>query len=360
MDDAKNFLLGVMQTLKDRFGNPLISSIVISWCLWNSQLLIILISTGDGGWKSKLDYINHMLYPTGIDRLIDFLIAPVIFAVIWIYLMPSLLSMVAIHHEKTFNKNREHLLKELEKKPISEEDKKILLDRMLKDSNSFQKEKEELSTSYMAAQITITKLEERITNADKQVKEITGQKEQLMSDLQKSVDKNNDILMQLNPSPHTADVMNINEVRANEILQILHIRQRARNIFNPNDIVTNKHINANYPIIPSASFNNTSGLEIINKNEAYDQETIAFLLIINNDADSITTSVTYDGDFYRVLGEYGMKNINNTINNLFSMNFISSMGANGLVTTSRAALAGLFFSRLGFSLVLQPETIQSN
>lgn len=360
MDDAKNFLLGVMQTLKDRFGNPLISSIVISWCLWNSQLLIILISTGDGGWKSKLDYINHTLYPTGIDRFIDFLLAPVVFAVIWIYLMPSLLSMVAIHHEKTFNKNRENLLKELEKKPISEEDKKILLDRMLKDSNSFQKEKETLSASYMAAQITISKLDERIANADNQVKEITSQKEQLMSDLQKSVDKNNELIMQLNPSAQIEDVKKIDEVRADEILQLLHIRKRIGNLYNPSDIVANKYINANYPIISSASFNDKSGLEIIKKNEAYDQEIIAFLLIMNNDANGATNSVTYDRDFYHVLEKYGVKNINNTINNLFSMNFISNVNPNGFVTTTRASLTGLFFSRLGFSLVLQPESTQSN
>ncbi len=47
--------------LYERATSPLLGSFVISWCLWNYKLLLVMFSTGTA--TNKIAYINGVLYP---------------------------------------------------------------------------------------------------------------------------------------------------------------------------------------------------------------------------------------------------------------------------------------------------------
>ncbi|MEG0939709.1 MAG: hypothetical protein RSE32_13605 [Comamonas sp.] len=355
MDDAKNFLLGVMQTLKDRFGNPLISSIVISWCLWNSQLLIILVSTGDGGWKSKLDYINHTLYPSGFDRILDFLVAPLVFSVIWIYLLPNLLSTVAIHHEKTFNKNRNNLLNEMGNRPISDSDRKMLLETMLKEKNSFLKQKEDLSASYTADQVTIARLSEQITNSTEELAKTNEKIKTLSKEHQDSVDREQTLKTKLTPLTQVVDFNKIDKNLAIDLIERISPGKSLKILPNTDDIVNNRYLETRYPITPKISIKTNSDGKLLEKDAIYDQDMIASLLLLRSDSYKTGTYTEFNETIYQRLKEVGVKNLNNTMNNLYAMNLITSVGERGFTASPSAARVGVFLNLLGFYLVEEKE-----
>lgn len=103
MDDAKQVLYSITQTIKDRFGNPLIGSFIITWCIWNYRTLLVIVGSGDGGWEKKIEYISHKLYPTGNYIIFDGFIAPLIGTAIWLFALPWFLKHGAIFHERRRN-----------------------------------------------------------------------------------------------------------------------------------------------------------------------------------------------------------------------------------------------------------------
>lgn len=103
MDDAKGFLQGMLETVRDRLGNPLVSAFACAWAVWNFRLLLVLIGDGEGGWLAKLKYIDERLMPNRLDWLVHGYLVPLAAALVWIYLLPPILRRVAAHHEKSRN-----------------------------------------------------------------------------------------------------------------------------------------------------------------------------------------------------------------------------------------------------------------
>jgi len=147
MDDAKNFVLGIFQTVKDRFGNPLVSAFVVSWAIWNFRLLLVLLGSGDGGWQTKITYIDKQLMPEWVDWGIHGFLIPIAFALLWIYILPPALRTVAAYHESSQNKTREAIFTATEARTLSAEEALNLRQVMVKQRAEWQSEKAEIVQS---------------------------------------------------------------------------------------------------------------------------------------------------------------------------------------------------------------------
>ena len=147
MDEAKTFLLGVMQTARERFGNPLISAFAIAWAIWNFRLLLVLIGNGEGGWQAKITYIDTRLMPHWWNWAWHGFLVPAISALAWIYLLPPLLRKVASDHEKHQNQTRDAIFAATESRTLSADEALTLRSVMVKQRAEWHTEKAETVAS---------------------------------------------------------------------------------------------------------------------------------------------------------------------------------------------------------------------
>ncbi len=176
MDDAKNFVLGIFQTVKERFGNPLISAFVIAWGIWNFRLLLVLIGSGDGGWQAKITYIDTKLMVHWWHWAVHGTVVPLLAALLWIYALPPLLRRVAAHHEKHTNLTREALFQITETRTISEDEASEMRSVMLRQRAEWRRDKIETKQSLEDYERTVSEKLDRVQALEKQLQ---AQKEEL-------------------------------------------------------------------------------------------------------------------------------------------------------------------------------------
>lgn len=101
MDEAKQFLAGLMKALQDRLGNPFVGAFVIAWTIWNFRLVLVLVGSSDaGGWQAKIQYIDTKLMVSWRDWAIHGYLVPAIGALLWIFVLPPVLARIAAKHER--------------------------------------------------------------------------------------------------------------------------------------------------------------------------------------------------------------------------------------------------------------------
>lgn len=176
MDDAKNFVLGIFQTVKERFGNPLISAFVIAWVVWNFRLLLVLIGSGEGGWQAKITYIDTKLMVHWWHWVVHGTLVPLVAALLWIYVLPPLLRRVAAHHEKHTNLTREALFQISGTRTLSEEEASEMRSVMLRQRAEWRKDKLETKQSLEDYERTIS---EKLAQVETLEHQIQAQREEL-------------------------------------------------------------------------------------------------------------------------------------------------------------------------------------
>lgn len=123
MDDAKTFVLGMMQTVRERLGNPFVSAFAISWLIWNFRLVLIFVGdAGPGGWHQKIKYIDEKLMVSRADWFWHGFAVPTIGAAIWIFALPPALRWIAVWHEKNKSKAQEMIYDATKARVLSVED----------------------------------------------------------------------------------------------------------------------------------------------------------------------------------------------------------------------------------------------
>jgi hypothetical protein len=137
VDDTKEFIASMIKTVRDRLGNPLISAFVISWLIWNFRVVLVLIGSGDGGWRAKINYLDSQLMVGWSAWPLHGLLVPLGIALVWIFAMPGVLRRVAVFHEGPSHVTKAEVLKALEKAPISEEERIGLWASMAKERKQF-------------------------------------------------------------------------------------------------------------------------------------------------------------------------------------------------------------------------------
>jgi hypothetical protein len=144
MDEAKQFVAALATTLRDRLGNPLVSAFSIAWLIWNFRIVLVLVGTGDGGWKSKIDYLDRVLMVPASSWLWHGLLIPLVIALVWIFALPWVLRKIAIAHEMQANKTKEALLTARNEAPISAEERAVLWSKMHAERKAWGEERKEL------------------------------------------------------------------------------------------------------------------------------------------------------------------------------------------------------------------------
>lgn len=183
MDDAKAFMLGLMQTARERFGNPLIGAFAIAWALWNFRIILILVGSGDGGWKAKIEHIDTKLMPHWYDWAIHCYLVPAVFAIVWIYVLPPILRKVAAHHEKNISRNREAIFSVTETRLLSTEEAMHMRQVILKQRAEWLAEKythsQALETYAKQFKESSQEIEEKI----KKISELKRENEDLLNQI---------------------------------------------------------------------------------------------------------------------------------------------------------------------------------
>jgi hypothetical protein len=98
MEAIKDLWNSIRLNLLDRLGNPLVGAFGLAWCVWNFRLL--LVAFGDGEWKPKIEYIDNSLMARWSDWLVHGYLAPLFFALIWVFAFPFLFRRVMVFHRE--------------------------------------------------------------------------------------------------------------------------------------------------------------------------------------------------------------------------------------------------------------------
>lgn len=111
MDTISDAINSVKASLYERISNPLLSSFVISWCIWNYKFVLVALSSSMGTVQ-KLDYIKTSLYPFGFFpwntpengwTILSLFIGPIVTTLAYLYLIFPRLG------KKVFEDHKEHI-----------------------------------------------------------------------------------------------------------------------------------------------------------------------------------------------------------------------------------------------------------
>lgn len=160
MDDAKNFVLSMMNTVKERIGNPFIGAFATAWFIWNFKIVLVVLSKGEGGWKAKIQYIFIELMPTKLDWFFHGYLVPAAAASIWIFALPPVLRKIAVWHEEQENLTRKDIYKASEKRILTKEDEIALRAHIVEERLKISSERENILKSLEDG----TKREERLVS----------------------------------------------------------------------------------------------------------------------------------------------------------------------------------------------------
>lgn len=128
MDAIKDLWDSIRLNLLDRLGNPLVGAFGLAWSIWNFRIL--LVAFGEGGWKPKIEYLDQRLMPAWSDWLVHGYLIPLVFALTWVFVFPSLFRRVMVFHRKQAAKTARAVMIADGIQPISAEEASQLRLRM--------------------------------------------------------------------------------------------------------------------------------------------------------------------------------------------------------------------------------------
>ncbi|WP_407715773.1 hypothetical protein ACJJWD_09460 [Comamonas testosteroni] len=170
MDEAKNFMLGMMQTVKERIGNPFVGAFATAWFIWNFKIVLAVL--GKGPWEAKIKYIYKDLMPNQWDWFVHGYLIPGSIAAVWIFLLPPVFRKITIWHEKQINLNREAIYGVTNQKVLTSDEATDLRNHILEEKLKIINDKEKLSKSLTDNQVLIKKLSDEVEQRTKQNEEL--------------------------------------------------------------------------------------------------------------------------------------------------------------------------------------------
>lgn len=179
MDDAKNFVMGLLQTARDRFGNPFISAFAFAWFAWNFRLILVIVGDGSGGWEAKIKYIDSKLMVHWYDWLIHGYVVPSAFALFWIFAMPPVLRKFAARHEQNVSRTRDEIFSYTNQQTLTPDEALTLRSTMVRQRADWQTEKAAIVTSLETIVSTDQAKDTRIQQLSNEVTGLKSEIEQL-------------------------------------------------------------------------------------------------------------------------------------------------------------------------------------
>lgn len=83
---VRDLMESVSAYLRDRIANPLGGALLIAFLAWNHPAIFVLFSSEPIKWR--LAYIDYVLYPSPIDKVIHLVVIPAILALIYLFAYP--------------------------------------------------------------------------------------------------------------------------------------------------------------------------------------------------------------------------------------------------------------------------------
>ena len=77
----------IWESLVDRVRNPLLTGFVISWCVVNYKLVVVLLANEH--YEKKFAFIENVLYAELNESLIRLALLPTLFAAIYVFVLPG-------------------------------------------------------------------------------------------------------------------------------------------------------------------------------------------------------------------------------------------------------------------------------
>ncbi|MEL4279550.1 hypothetical protein [Shewanella mangrovisoli] len=192
----EQFTNSIKATLYDRVSSPLSSSFLVSWCLWNYKILIVLFSSMEPYQKyNAIDiFISTSLFSTPFYEPLGYLMSngfvyPLLSALAYIFIYPIPSKYIYKYHIKQLSllKQARNTIEELEVLTVDEslKIKKFALGQergfietiKIKDDEIAEKNKE------------IERINSRLIDKDIKINELTGQVGSLTESVSKHVDE---------------------------------------------------------------------------------------------------------------------------------------------------------------------------
>lgn len=192
----EQFTNSIKATLYDRVSSPLSSSFLVSWCLWNYKILIVLFSSMEPYQKySAIDiFISTSLFSTPFYEPLGYLMSngfvyPLLSALAYIFIYPIPSKYIYKYHIKQLSllKQARNTIEELEVLTVDEslkikryalgQERGFIETIKIKDDEIAEKNKE------------IESINSRLIDKDIKINELTGQVGSLSESVSKHVDE---------------------------------------------------------------------------------------------------------------------------------------------------------------------------
>jgi len=131
MGNLSDAITSMKATLYERISNPLLSSFLISWFIWNYKLVLVFLSSSMETLE-KIEYIKNNLFPFCFNELLSLqngltilflLIGPVVTALLYLYVIYPMLGKKVYEHHKEHIREYEEIKVKIEgKTSMSDED----------------------------------------------------------------------------------------------------------------------------------------------------------------------------------------------------------------------------------------------
>ncbi|MDI9853610.1 hypothetical protein [Comamonas sp. 17RB] len=351
MDDAKNLMLSMMNTLKERIGNPLIGAFATAWVVWNFKIVLVIFSKGDGGWKAKNDYIFKDLMQDWSDWLLHGYVVPLGIACIWIFALPPILRKISCWHEKQNNLTREKLFEATQEKVLSKADEQALREHILaerlkiienreRDAKALQgliEDNSKISNSNIELQKEITRLIEINKESIKKEQDLSSR----LKNLAREVDPPAVLI--------NSEIFN-DKVKFDAALELIGFKEPYSNKLYTSFIKNEKN-NFIIPMIflRDAAFQN---VVIFDRNQILDENIMISIMVLSKQMQHTKShSMSYLKD---QLNRVGVKNAESLVERLLMHKYLRGISAGDgnifYVMDHRMTAANDFLLRIGFEL----------
>ncbi|CAM4267660.1 hypothetical protein COAQ111491_14155 [Comamonas aquatilis] len=350
MDEAKNFMLGMMQTLKERIGNPFVGAFAAAWLVWNFKIVLVVL--GKGPWEAKIKYIYKDLMPDRIDWFFHGYLIPGAVAAIWIFLLPPLFRKITVWHEKQINLNREAIYGVTEQKVLTNEEAVSLRTHILEEKTKLLDQKEKFSKSLTDHALEIQNLNSQIQNLSSEKQAAEKDKNELNNRIVESRTELNSLKESIKPKISHLDFSTVNlsnDGLHEELLSIgfnLEIRAFSRN---DQFITIDKKYNY-WPLIANGSLS-FRGQYLLPDRTFIDESCATIIVIIHALTRKLHKKIIPISELITECTLIELPNILSSFDHLISVNLISyTDNESDFYQTSSSARIAHQFIQIGFRL----------
>ena len=351
MNEAKQFMMSMMQTMKERIGNPFIGAFAAAWLIWNFKIVLVIIGNGKEGWRDKIKFIFIELMPSDWDWFIHGYLYPGFAAFTWVFILPPVLRFIHVWHEEQANKTKEAIYKATSKKVITKEEELELRNHITEEYIKLTEQREKSAKALQDSVRTQKELSDQIAENSTQIINLQSEKAELekeKSNLKASVNNLNAII-----NPNALEVVNSDledqSVKNNILTKIGFSISKIES--KELSLVAHEHYNVYLPIqiLRDVIYEETL---ILNRNQILDEITAFTLIKISQIEQSRINENGIDMEmisFEKTINSDWVNKSPSLTRNLIKDGYVARLpGVERIRILPKAIRAGILLTKLGF------------